>query len=158
MENKKEYPIESKIKDKLSDYVNRVEILLNEIKDKGKEAELELERIKTSEGDIQNNNLLNHFIITNYISLIYQDLTKTIDRLVECYSNALEIKADLKLTEKEQEIIDNYVKQVMFMFHIDKGKVIPKQENLLEMMKTKAETLRHETFLKQYKEQLLNQK
>lgn len=156
MENKTEYPIESIIKDKLSDYVNRVEVLLEEVKVQGKEAEKEIEKAKASEGDIQNNHLLSHFIITNYISLIYQDLTKTIDRLVECYSNALELKLDLKLTEKEQEIVNSYVKQVVFMFHIDKGKVVAKQDNLLEMMKTKAETLRHETFLEQYRKQVLN--
>ena len=155
MENKK-ISNEEKIKAKITDYVNRVELLLEEMKSKSKEAEEQVNLAKKSESDVQNNHLLNHFIITNYSALIWQDLTKTVDRLVECYSNSVDLGFNLKLSDNEQKIIDNYIKQVAFVFHIDKGKVIPKQDNLLELMKSKAETLRHETFLEQYKKQILN--
>jgi hypothetical protein len=143
------------MKSKITDYVNRIEKLFEEVKTRSKEAEDVFVLVKQSEGDLQNSYLMEHFILTNYAGLIYQDVTRTIDRLVECYLNALEAKEELNFTEEEQKIIDKYLTQSQFLFHIEKGKVVPKQADLLDIMKAKSEGIKHEEFLTQYKKAVI---
>lgn len=141
---------------KITDYVNRIEKLFEEFNTKKKETEDILVLINQSEGDLQNSHLMEHFVISNYAGLIYKDVEKTIERLIECYLNTIENKTELNLTEKEQKIIDNYLNQYQFLFHIDKGKVVSKQTDLLTIMRKRSETIKHEEFLNNYKKAILN--
>ena len=143
------------MKERLIELVNKSEALLEEIKARKKEVDEIETQMEVKKGDDLLNLSTDHFVKTQYMALLSQELYRTIDKIVECYTCAKLSKEDIELSETEQKIVDNYLEKSVSMFLIDKGKVVSKQDNLLGIMQNNSKSIKDAVFFEKYAEQVL---
>lgn len=150
--------MENIIKERIIQCINTVDALLEEAKQYGvKVSEIEKRIINEKEEDVQKDNIAEHFAFTQYSNFIAQDIRKNINSITELYNLSI-LGSKIEWTPEEQKILDSYNKDYASLFVLEGGKIKSKVNNLLEVMIQEANTIKNESFLTQYINQIKNKK
>lgn len=139
------------MKDRINYYMSYIEVATEELKIISKViTNLKLSFDKEEEEETQKVIAADYFMQSQLSNLIYQDLVKTMTKLAECYSTCIALKIDLRLSDGEVKILDNYLAEATNLFGVEKGKLKSKQEDLEDIMHKRAMSKRNDPEILQF--------
>lgn len=123
------------MKERIANYLKIIEAITEEVKSYS--AQIEALNI-TAESEIED--VTEHYVLTQYLTLLSVDLNKYVTKLIECYECSLVLKEPTEFTEEEETLLKKYISISPMLFTLQGKKVVSKDKDLLKFLQEKAKT------------------
>lgn len=139
------------MKDRISSFISFIETANEEVKKYEEHiAEIASKMASEEDEDVKKDLAAEHYGHTFFLSLIRQDVIKSMNKLSECYASSVLMGVDLKLTEDETKILKTYSEQSDNIFGLVNGKIVSKNTELLKITLEHAKSIKNKPFIDQY--------